>query len=222
MRFNKVKVLQTFVESGMAPVFYHPQERIAAQVMQACYQGGARLFEFTNRGEHAQEVFAALSKYAAAHCPQMIVGAGSIVDAATAAMYIQMGANFIVSPLLNPDTAKVCNRRGIAYIPGCGSITEVGMAMELGSVVCKVFPGDVLGVSFVRALLAPMPWALLMVTGGVKPEADNLRAWLDAGACCVGMGSNLFPAQALAAEDYTQITQLTKTALEYIQQARQP
>lgn len=200
----------------MVPVFYHSDIEIAKNIVKACYDGGVRAFEFTNRGEFAHEVFGELVKYAAKECPGMIMGIGSIVDAPTAALYIQLGANFIVGPLFNPEVAKVANRRLVPYAPGCGSISEVGFAQEAGCDICKVFPGDVLGTAFVKGLKAPMPWSNLMVTGGVKPEEANLKGWFDAGVTCVGMGSNLFPADLIKAKNWAGITKLCSDALAII------
>ena len=194
--------------TGVVPVFYNSDAEVAKQVVKACYEGGVRAFEFTNRGDFAHEVFAEVVKYAAKECPEMAVGVGSVVDAPTAALYIQLGACFVVGPLFNADVAKVCNRRLIPYTPGCGSITEVGMAQEAGCDLCKVFPGDVLGPKFVKGLMAPMPWSKIMVTGGVEPTVENLSKWFKAGAFAVGMGSCLFPKEVVAAEDWTTITRL--------------
>ena len=216
MRFTKLEVLSVMKTTGMVPVFYHKDIEVAKQVLKACYAGGVRAFEFTNRGEFAHEVFGELTKFAAKECPEMIMGIGSIVDAPTAALYIQLGANFIVGPLFNPDVAKVANRRLVPYAPGCGSVSEVGFAQEMGCDLCKVFPGDVLGAGFVKGLKAPMPWSNLMVTGGVKPEEANLKAWFDAGVTCVGMGSNLFPAEMIKAQDWNGITKLCADALSII------
>ncbi len=207
-------------ETGMVPVFYHSDVEVAKQVVRACYEGGVRAFEFTNRGDFAQEVFGELVKFANKECPGMILGIGSIVDPGTAALYIQLGTNFIVGPLFNPEVAKIANRRLIPYTPGCGSVSEVGFAQEMGCDLCKVFPGDVLGPNFVKGLKAPMPWSMLMVTGGVKPEEANLKSWFDAGVTCVGMGSNLFPADVIAAKEWGKITQMCKDALEIIKKVR--
>jgi 2-dehydro-3-deoxyphosphogluconate aldolase/(4S)-4-hydroxy-2-oxoglutarate aldolase len=220
-RFNKIQVITTMSATGMVPVFYHKDVEVAKQVVKACYAGGVRAFEFTNRGEFAHEVFGELSKYVAKECPELILGVGSIVDAPTASLYIQLGANFLVGPLFNPDVAKVANRRLIPYTPGCGSVSEVGYAQEAGCDLCKVFPGDVLGTNFVKGLKAPMPWSLLMVTGGVKPEAANLKGWLDAGVTCVGMGSNLFPKEVIAAKEWEKITALCRGALDIIKNIKQ-
>jgi 2-dehydro-3-deoxyphosphogluconate aldolase/(4S)-4-hydroxy-2-oxoglutarate aldolase len=216
-KYNKLQVLEAMRATGMVPVFYHSDIETAKNVAKACYLGGVKTFEFTNRGEFAHEVFSELSKFVAKECPGLILGAGSIVDAPTASLYIQLGANFIVGPLFNPDIAKVANRRLVPYAPGCGSVSEVGFAQEAGCDLCKVFPGDVLGTDFVKGLKAPMPWSLLMVTGGVKPEEANLKAWFDAGVTCVGMGSNLFPKEVIAAKDWEKITELCKNALAIIE-----
>jgi 2-dehydro-3-deoxyphosphogluconate aldolase/(4S)-4-hydroxy-2-oxoglutarate aldolase len=220
MRFNKIEVLSALSSTGLVPVFYHSDGEVAKNVLKACYTGGIRVFEFTNRGEFAHEVFGELSKFAAKECPAMILGIGSIVDAPTAAFYMQLGAHFIVGPLFNPEIAKVANRRLTSYIPGCGSISEIGFAQEMGCDFCKVFPGEVLGPDFVKGLKAPMPWSLLMVTGGVKPEEENLKAWFNAGAACVGMGSNLFPKEVIAAKEWDKITALCRDSLAIIRKLK--
>jgi 2-dehydro-3-deoxyphosphogluconate aldolase/(4S)-4-hydroxy-2-oxoglutarate aldolase len=219
-KYSKLQVIATMKETGMVPVFYHADPETARQVLKACYDGGVRAFEFTNRGDFAQEVFKELVKYADRELPGMILGVGSVVDPGTAALFIQLGANFVVGPVYNPAVVPVCNRRLIPYCPGCGSASEVSAAQEAGCDVCKVFPGDVLGPAFVKGLLGPMPWSQLMVTGGVKPERANLEAWFKAGVTCVGMGSNLFPKEVLAAGDWSRITELCRNTLQIIQEIR--
>ncbi len=219
-QYTKLETLSTMKETGIVPVFYHGDVEIAKKVVKACYDGGIRAFEFANRGDFAQEVFGELVKFAAKELPGMIMGIGSVVDPGTASMYIQLGANFVVGPLFNPAIAPVCNRRCIPYCPGCGSVTEVGMAQEAGCDVCKVFPGDVLGPKFIKGLKAPMPWSQLMVTGGVKPEKENLEGWFKAGVTCVGMGSNLFPKDAIAVGDWARISKLCADALAIVKEVR--
>ena len=220
-KFNKIQVLNAMASTGMVPVFYHKDVEVAKNVVKACYDGGVRAFEFTNRGDFAQDVFAELVKWAAKECPEMVMGIGSIVDPGTAALYIQLGANFVVGPLFNPEIAKICNRRLIPYTPGCGSVSEIGFAQELGCDLCKVFPaGNVGGPSFVKNVKAPMPWSMLMVTGGVEPTKENLTAWIKAGVTCVGMGSNLFPKEVVDAQDWGWIVAKCEEALGYIAEAR--
>lgn len=215
-RFDKTQVIQKIGDTRIVPVFYNSSADVAVHVIKACYDGGIRAFEFTNRGDFAHEVFAAVAKYTARECPEMALGAGSINDAPTAALYMQEGADFIVGPLFNPDVAKVCNRRCVPYVPGCGSVTEVGFAQEAGCDIVKVFPGDVLGPKFVKAMLAPMPWTKVMVTGGVEPARENLIGWKNAGAFCVGMGSKLFPKDRIENKDWAYITDKCKEALSYM------
>lgn len=220
-KFNKLQVLTAMKETGMVPVFYHKDIEVAKRVLKACYDGGVRAFEFTNRGDFAHEVFRDLMKYSISECPEMILGVGSVVDAGTASLFIQMGAAFIVGPLFNPDVAKVCNRRCISYTPGCGSVTEIGFAQEAGCDLCKIFPaGNVGGPSFVKNVLAPMPWSMLIVTGAVEPTRENLTEWIKAGVTCVGMGSKLFPKEVIASGQWNQITTLCREALGYIEDAR--
>ena len=220
-RFNKLETLDAIVRTGMVPVYYSNDIETAKNVIKACYKGGVRAFEFTNRGDFAHEVFTELNKFAAKECPEMVLGIGSIVDAPTASLYIQLGASFIVGPLLNPDVAKVCKRRLIPYTPGCGSVSEIGFAQELGCDICKIFPaGSVGGPSFVSNVKAPMPWTMIMATGAVEPTEENLTVWFKAGVTAVGMGSKLFPKEAVASGNWDIITTLCKNALGYIRKAK--
>lgn len=219
-RFDKIDVLAKMRITGIVPVFYHSNPEIAKQVVKACYDGGVRAFEFTNRGDFAHEVFAEVVKYAAKECPELAVGVGSVVDPATAALYLQLGACFVVGPLFNPEVTRVCNRRSVPYTPGCGTVSEVGAAQECGCDLCKVFPGDVLGPKFVKGLTAPMPWSKLMVTGGVEPTRENISAWFAAGVYCVGMGSKLFPKDKIAAADWQYISDKCAEAIGYAAECR--
>ena len=220
-RFNKMQVLDAIVSTGMVPVYYNKDVEVAKQVVKACYEGGVRAFEFTNRGDFAHEVFAELIKFATKECPELVLGVGSIVDAGTASLYLQLGANFVVGPLFNPEIAKVCNRRLVPYTPGCGSVSEIGFAQEVGCDLCKIFPaGNVGGPSFVKNIKAPMPWSMIMATGAVEPTEENLSAWFKAGVTCVGMGSKLFPKEMIAAGNWEAISTLCRDALATIKKYR--
>ena len=220
-RFSRIEVAQTMKETGLIPVFYHKDIEVCKSVIKACYNGGVRLFEFTNRGDFATLVFAELSKWATEECPEMILGVGSIVDEATAAMYIALGTNFVVAPLVDEDTAKVCNKRKIAWSPGCGSVTEIGRAHELGAEVVKIFPGSqVGGPSFVKAVKGPMPWASIMPTGGEFPKEESLKQLFYAGVTCVGIGSQLIDKSFIKEENYDRLTDLVKNTLTNIQKIR--
>lgn len=219
-KFTKTQVLSTMSAAGVIPIFYHNDVETSKNVIKACYKGGMKVFEFTNRGEFAHEVFSELSKFTNKECPELILGVGSIVDAPTASFYIQLGTNFIVSPLFNPDVARIANRRLIPYIPGCGSVSEVGLAQEAGCDLCKIFPGDSLGVNFVKNIKAPMPWSSLMVTGGIRPEKDNLKSWFNAGATCVGIGSSLFPKEVIVNRKWNEISKICSDTLKIVSRIR--
>jgi len=172
-------------------------------------------------GDFAHEIFGELNKWAAKECPELILGIGSIVDPGTASLFLQLGANFVVGPLLNPEIFKVCNRRQVAYVPGCGSVSEIGLAQELGAEFVKIFPaGSVGGPSFVKNIKAPMPWSNIMATGAVEPTEENLKAWFDAGVGCVGMGSMLFPGDVIQAKEWGKITQICKETFEIVRNVR--
>lgn len=215
-RFSRIEVALKMKETGLVPLFYHTDLEVYKKVLEACYRAGVRLFEFTNRGDFAHETFGELNKYAAVHMPEMMLGAGTIMDAGTASLYIQLGANFIVSPMIKEDVALTCNRRKIAWVPGCATLTEVSRAEELGAEVVKLFPGNVLGPVFVQSLKGPMPWTSVMVTGGVEPEEENLKAWFKAGVTCVGIGSQLFPKALIAEGRYDELEKKVRQSLEII------
>ena len=220
-RFTRIEVAVKMKETGIVPVFYHGDDEVCKSVVKACYDGGIRVFEFTNRGDFASLVFAELNKWAIKECPEMIMGVGSIVDEGTTAMYIALGSNFIVSPLIDEGMAKVCNKRKVAWSPGCGSVTEIGRAHELGCEVVKIFPGSsVGGPDFVKGVLGPMPYASIMPTGGVEPTEASLKIWFGAGVHCVGMGSQLFPKDVLASKNWTFITEKCREALEIVKKIR--
>jgi 2-dehydro-3-deoxyphosphogluconate aldolase/(4S)-4-hydroxy-2-oxoglutarate aldolase len=201
-KFTRLEVAAKMAETGMLPLFYHSDIEIAKKTLKACYDGGARLLEFTSRGDFAHEIFAQLNKYVLAELPEMIMGVGSVTDAAAASLYMQLGANFIVTPVLREDIALVCNRRKVLWSAGCGSLTEIAKAEELGGEIIKLFPGSTYGPDFVKAIKGPQPWTSIMPTGGVSTEEDNLRGWFDAGVTCVGMGSQLISKEVLANQDY--------------------
>ncbi len=220
-KFSRIEVTLLMKETGLVPVFYHPDVEIAKKVVKACYDGGARVFEFTNRGDFAHEVFTEITKYARKEMPALAMGVGSVIDAPTAALYIQLGADFIVSPLLNEEMAKVCNRRKVSWSPGCGTMSEISSAEELGAEVVKIFPGkQVGGPQFVRAIKGPCPWSSIMPTGGVDPSEENLREWFQAGVHCVGMGSKLITKAMIAEGNYKGLTQKVSETLGIIQKIR--
>jgi 2-dehydro-3-deoxyphosphogluconate aldolase / (4S)-4-hydroxy-2-oxoglutarate aldolase len=216
-KFNRLQVFDRFFDTGLVPLFYHPDVEIAFNITSACYRGGARVVEFTNRGDFAHEVFAALSKRVRLELPDLCLGIGSIQDAGTAALFIQMGADFVVTPLLREDVILVCNRRKIAVIPGVATFSEIGKAEELGVELVKIAPGEVLGPAFLKAHHAPCPWTRAMISGGVSPDVDNLKSWFEAGASCVGMGSKLISADILKNREFDLLEKNVRNVLTIIQ-----
>lgn len=219
-KYSRIAVAQTMEAQGMVPLFYHADVTLGKEVLSACYRGGSRLMEFTNRGDFAHEVFAELNRFALKELPGMMLGAGSVTDAGAAALYMQLGANFIVTPVLREDIAIVCNRKKVLWSPGCGSLTEIARAEELGAEIVKLFPGGIYGPGFIKDIKGPQPWTSIMPTGGVEPTEENLRAWLEAGAVCVGMGSKLISAQVLQHKDFSTLEQQVRATLELIAKIR--
>ena len=214
---DRMAVLAAMMDQSIIPVFYHPDVELCKNVIQACANGGAKCIEFTNRGDFAAQAFLEVTQYFAKADPSVIMGVGSIVDAPTAAIFIANGAKFVVGPLLNADVAKVCNRRGVPYSPGCGSATEIGDAQELGVEIVKVFPGSsVGGPDFVKSVMGPMPWTRIMPTGGVEPTAESLRKWFAAGIVACGIGSNMITKKLLDAKDFKGIEDSVRKTLELV------
>jgi 2-dehydro-3-deoxyphosphogluconate aldolase/(4S)-4-hydroxy-2-oxoglutarate aldolase len=220
-RYKRLDTLVLMKEIGLIPVFYSADFEIARNVVCACADGGARVVEFTNRGDRAINVFTRLEEYCAKERTDIVLGVGSIVDAPTAAMYLAAGANFVVGPLIDEPTALLCNSRKIPYSPGCGTVTELHQAHKLGVEICKIFPGgEVGGPGFVKNVKGPCPWTEFMPTGGVSPTKESLGAWFEAGVACVGMGSNLVTKELLAARDFAGIARKVKETIELIRQIR--
>jgi 2-dehydro-3-deoxyphosphogluconate aldolase/(4S)-4-hydroxy-2-oxoglutarate aldolase len=219
-RFTRIEVALAMASQGMVPLFYHSDAELGKRVLTACYRGGARLLEFTSRGDFAPEVFAALSKHCATELPEMILGVGSVTDAASASLYMHLGANFIVTPVLREDIALACNRRKVLWSPGCGSLAEICRAEELGCEIVKLFPGGTYGPDFVKSIKAPQPWTQLMPTGGVSPDRENLSAWFRAGVACVGMGSQLISAELLQSKDFDLLEQRVRETLALIRELK--
>ena len=219
-QYTRIEVASVMKETGMVPLFFHSNVDLGKKVLKACYDGGARLMEFTSRGDFAFEVFGELNKYAIKELPGMILGVGSVTDAAAASLYMQLGANFIVTPVLREDIAIVCNRRKVLWSPGCGTLTEITRAEELGCEIVKLFPGDIYGPQFVKGIKGPCPWTSIMPTGGVSPTEENLKGWFDAGVTCVGMGSQLISKDILVNEDFGGLKNKVQAALTIIKKVK--
>ncbi|HEY6042981.1 MAG TPA: bifunctional 4-hydroxy-2-oxoglutarate aldolase/2-dehydro-3-deoxy-phosphogluconate aldolase [Anaerolineae bacterium] len=220
-RHSRLSVLNAIVDTGLVPVFYHGEIESAKKIVGACAAGGARCIEFTNRGDFAPFVFKELAEYFARANPQVMLGVGSIVDAPTASLYLAGGACFVVGPVSNPEVARLCNRRKVAYFPGCATATEISQAEELGAEIVKIFPGGLVGgPEFVKSILGPMPWTRIMPTGGVETTKESVTAWIRAGTTALGIGSNLITKERMAQNQFDELTQATAQVLEWIRQAR--
>jgi len=219
-QYSRIEVATVMKETGLVPLFYHKDLEVSKKVLKACYAGGARLMEFTARGDFAHEVFGELTKYAVAELPGMIMGVGSVTDGAAASRFMALGANFIVTPVLREDIALVCNRRKVLWSPGCGTLTEIARAEELGCEIVKLFPGDIYGPNFVKGIKGPCPWTNIMPTGGVSPNKENLEAWFNAGVTCVGMGSKLMSKHENGEFNYKAIEVKVKESLDIIKKVK--
>lgn len=216
-RFTRLQVIDQMKKTGLVPLFYHKDVSVAKKVLQACYEGGARLLEFTHRGDFAQEVFRELILFVNDTLPEMILGVGSVTDAAAASNYMIIGANFVVTPVFREDIAIVCNRRKVLWSPGCGTLTEIAIAEERGAEIVKLFPGNIYGPEFVKAIKGPQPWTSIMPTGGVNTSKENLKSWFDAGVTCVGLGSQLISNQVIEQRDFEGLKVTVSQVLQTIQ-----
>ncbi len=220
-KYDRMAVLNAMFDTGVVPVFYHKDAETTINIVKACAAGGARVVEFTNRGDMAYQVFAEAMRHVVDNDIDVILGVGSIADAPTAALYIANGANFVVGPLLNPEVARLCNRRKIAYSPGCGSVTEIAQAEELGVEIVKVFPGsEVGGPAFVKSVLGPCPWTRIMPTGGVDATRASLEGWIKSGVACVGAGSKLITKELVEAGDWDGLTAKITQTVGWIKEIR--
>jgi 2-dehydro-3-deoxyphosphogluconate aldolase/(4S)-4-hydroxy-2-oxoglutarate aldolase len=221
-RFMRLEVINALLDIGLVPLFYNGDVETSVELASACAHGGAKVIEFTNRGELAYPVFTELVRHFAKADPTVILGVGSILDAPTAALYMASGANFIVGPSFNREIAKLCNRRKMLYMPGCATETEISTAEEYGAEICKIFPGETVGgPAFVKAVMAPCPWHRLMPTGGVDATETSVSEWIKAGAAAVGIGSKLITAQAVKDKDFDGIAKRASQCVEWIRAARQ-
>ena len=219
-QFTRYEVLTEIYKSRMIPLFYNDDIEISKKIVQACYQGGARLLEFTHRGDFAHEVFRELISFANHSLPGMILGVGSVSDATSASYYLMNGTNFIVTPVYREDIAIICNRRKVLWSPGCGSLTEISKAEEMCADLVKLFPGNIYGPEFVKAVRGPQPWTHIMPTGGVTTEETNLKSWFDAGVSCVGLGSKLISKEIIDNQAYEELAKSVEKTLQLIQRLK--
>jgi len=220
MRFTKDQIQQAMARTGIVPLFTHDNTDEAKEVLQAAYRGGVRVFEFTNRRQNSFEVFKELLAQRSKLFPDLMLGIGTVTDAATTEKFISAGADFIISPIMKTEMADVCRRHDKLWIPGCATLTEIVTAKDHGAEVIKIFPGSVLGPAFVTAIMPVVPGLKLMITGGVEPTPESLRAWFGAGAMCVGMGSQLFTKEILQQRDWRTLSEKISIALALVKEIK--
>ena len=216
MKFSKEELYAKLSEVSIMPLFNHHDLEVCKSVIKACYDGGIKVFEYTNRGEGAALIFAELVKYIRQEMPDMAIGIGTVFTADEAEYFISLDTDFIVQPCLNPAVGEVCKRHSMAWMPGIMTITELFQAQQLGSDIVKIFPANVLGTAFIKALKAPMPHAKVMVTGGVEPNEENLKGWFSAGVTAVGMGSQLFPKAVLELGNFKETEEIVRKCVAIV------
>jgi len=216
MKFTTEQMLHSMQQTGMIPVFNHTDIAVAKEVLDASYAGGVRVFEFTNRAENSLSVFKELYEYGSKY-PDMTIGIGTIFSDEEAEAFINVGADFIVSPAFIPQVAAYCNSVDVLWIPGCATITEILNAKKLGASLVKAFPGNVVGSAFVAAAKSVFPELHIMPTGGVEPTEANLTEWFEAGVLCVGMGSQLFKKEWIKDQNYDQLENKIAETIKVIQ-----
>jgi len=217
---SRYQIAQKINQVDIIPIFYHDDLELSKKVIKACFDGGVRIFEYTNRGDSAKTNFPALKKFVETDCPGMLIGIGSIINKEQAISYIQLGADFIVSPILDRGIANACNDNDIYWIPGCATPSEIAQAEKWGADIIKIFPGNVLEPKFIKSVKGPMSWVKLMPTGGVKPTEENLKAWFEAGAVCVGMGSQLITRDIIQLEQIDRLKQEVANTLDIIKKIK--
>lgn len=219
-KFMEHEVITKILEIGLLPVFYNGDFEVSKKIIQACANGGAKVLEFTNRGDRAFEIFSKIATWCSDELPEVVLGAGTIIDTATAAIYINSGANFIVGPSFNVNVARLCNRRKVAYVPGCSTPSEISRAEEAGADIVKIFPASVLTPFFVKALLGPCPWSKLLPSGGIKATQEDIFNWIKAGAVALNIGSDLISKDLVQAGDFEDLRKKTEQCIMWIKEAR--
>lgn len=218
---TKAQVLEQINLTPFFVFFYHAEPDTCRKVVGACYEGGVRVFEFTNRGENASEVFAELRPWANGEFPDLLFGAGTIYQATEADSYISMGADFIVSPAVDEGVARSCRQHEIPWIPGCLTPTEIYRAEQLGAAIIKIFPVVASGgPDYIRAMHGPSPHTMFMPTGQLKPTEESLKPWLEAGAYCVGLGSGLVTREIIQSGEFGKLTGVCADTLQIINNHR--
>lgn len=217
---KKERVIQEIIQSGLLPLYYHEDQDTSINILRALYQSGVRILEYTNRGAKASANFKALKEIAQKEMPDLLLGIGTIKTAEKAQEFIDLGADFIVSPIVSSEVATITFSNQLAWIPGCLSPTEIHQAQLLGATLVKIFPGNLVGPSYIQTIKDIFPDLLFMPTGGVEPEEQNLKAWFRAGVSAVGMGSKLLKTDLIEAGDYDKLSNYIVNSIGLLQTCR--
>lgn len=217
---KKATLLKLIPEQGILPLYFNKDTATSIDLLKALYSAGIRTVEYTNRGEAALINFKAMRKVCDTELNGMYLGVGTIKNAASAQAFIDAGADYIISPGLAEDVAEVSDKHNILWVPGCMTPTEIIRAEKLGAKVIKLFPGNILGPSFLSAIKELFPDLLFMPTGGVDLDKDNIAGWFKAGVCAVGMGSKLVSKDVMENKKYDELIASTKEALDIVQSCR--
>jgi 2-dehydro-3-deoxyphosphogluconate aldolase/(4S)-4-hydroxy-2-oxoglutarate aldolase len=217
---KKAEILKLIPEQGILPLYFNKDEQVSIDILHALYAAGIRTVEYTNRGEAALKNFASLKKVCDNELGGMYLGVGTIKDAASAQAFVDAGADYIISPGLVEDVIPVADKNNLLWLPGCMTPTEIIKAEKLGAKVIKLFPGNLLGPSFLAGIKELFPNLLFMPTGGVELTKENISGWFKAGVCAVGMGSKLVSKDVMEGKKYAELTEATKQAIEIVNASR--
>ena len=218
---KKSELLQLIPQQGILPLYFYKDTEVSIQVLKALYNAGIRTVEYTNRGEAALKNFKEMRKVCDTELTGMYLGVGTIKEADAANAFIDAGADYMISPGLIKQVAKVADKNDMLWVPGCMTPSEIIKAENMGAKMVKLFPGNILGPAFLSAIKELFPNLLFMPTGGVDLNKENIAGWFKAGVCAVGMGSKLISKELLEQKDYGKIEELTKEAMSIIKSVRQ-
>lgn len=217
---RKKKTLSLVIEQGVLPLYFHPDVEISVQILKALYHAGARLVEYTNRGENALNNFLQLRKVADEELPGLQLGVGTIINRIEATEFINEGADFIVCPGINEEVAELADKNDLLWVPGCFTPTEMMRSVDLGAQLVKLFPGSLLGPSYLTAMKEIFRDLMFMPTGGVDTSEENLHSWFTSGAIAVGLGSKLISKTLVETKNYEEIESITRQTLQMVQKIK--
>ncbi|HAS61059.1 MAG TPA: bifunctional 4-hydroxy-2-oxoglutarate aldolase/2-dehydro-3-deoxy-phosphogluconate aldolase [Algoriphagus sp.] len=219
MRNTESPFIKQINQAGLMPIFYHSSEEVCLSILKVAYDSGIRVIELVNRGSEATKIFPSLRKLAN-QLPGLSLGIGTIYHPYEAEEFLEMGAEFIVAPVMNPRLGEYCSRNDVPWVPGCGTVTEIWQAQELGAELVKIYPANLLTPEFVPAVHAVLPKIEIIPTGGIEPTLESIKPWFDAGVLCVGMGSQLIRKDWVQSGNYEQLGKAFKQAVNLVEQIK--